>query len=203
MTPSQTGNSRVPSIPPSLNFRALDGIATRHGARLAPGLLHRSGELCQLAPWQADAFARAIALRTVIDLRTTFELEERGTGALLPPWRHVHVPFFEEVLPHWADAPDQTPNATAVRYLEMLEHGGDALVRVVAVLAGADTLPAMIHCAAGRDRTGIAVACLLDVLDVPDELIAADYARSEGTINDGGRADPETLFVFLRAVRDK
>src|SRR5678815_412717 len=108
MTPSQIRNPRPASIPPSLNFRALDGLVTRGGARVAPGRLHRSAELCQLAPWQAKAFGHAIGLRTIIDLRTTFELEERGTAALLPPCRHVHLPLFEIALAHWAYPSDQS-----------------------------------------------------------------------------------------------
>jgi protein-tyrosine phosphatase len=178
-------------------------LITRSGGRLASGRLHRSAELCQLAPWQAATFSRTIGLRTVIDLRTTFELTERGSAALGSPCRTVHLPLFEMALPHWVDSEDQSPAAVALRYLEMLEHGTESVARLVGILGETDALPAIVHCAAGRDRTGIVIACLLDLLDVPDELIAADYALSDGAVQDGAAANPETALHFLAALRER
>jgi protein-tyrosine phosphatase len=53
-----------------------------------------------------------------------------------------------------------------------------AFVEFFDALSQPDALPAVFHCSAGRDRTGVAAALLLNVLGVPDEAIAADYART-------------------------
>ena len=51
---------------------------------------------------------------------------------------------------------------------------------VFAALAEEETYPAVIHCAAGKDRTGIVVALVLRSAGVPDEAIVADYALTDG-----------------------
>ena len=63
-------------------------------------------------------------------------------------------------------------------YRYMIDECGDAIAAAIKVLAAADALPALVHCSAGKDRTGIVVALILAVLGVPDEVIAADYALS-------------------------
>jgi protein-tyrosine phosphatase len=81
----------------------------------------------------------------------------------------------------------------------MLEHG-----RLVSILDALDDLkshPTVIHCAVGRDRTGIVVACLLDVVGVSEDIITADYAMSRGVVEDGGGAEPETIVQLLQFIR--
>ncbi len=55
---------------------------------------------------------------------------------------------------------------------------GGSIAAAIGALGGADAVPALVHCSAGKDRTGIVIALTLAVLGVPDEVIAADYALS-------------------------
>ena len=68
----------------------------------------------------------------------------------------------------------------ADRYFLMTEHAKGPLARVLATLADAEA-PAVYHCAAGKDRTGVMSAVLLGLLGVEDEVIVADYAASSRT----------------------
>jgi protein-tyrosine phosphatase len=65
-------------------------------------------------------------------------------------------------------------------YQYLIEERGDQLGRAVSALAAPGALPALVHCAAGKDRTGIVIGLVLAVLGVPDDIIAADYALSAG-----------------------
>jgi protein-tyrosine phosphatase len=60
----------------------------------------------------------------------------------------------------------------------MIDECGGAIAAAVRVLCRAAALPALLHCSAGKDRTGIVTALVLAVAGVPDEYIAADYALS-------------------------
>jgi protein-tyrosine phosphatase len=69
------------------------------------------------------------------------------------------------------------------------------------VVGGPDPTPLLLSCSAGRDRTGIVVACLLDLLGVTDEAIAEDYAKSDPFDQKGGRAHATTAHLFLTLIR--
>jgi hypothetical protein len=62
-------------------------------------------------------------------------------------------------------------------------------------------MPFLICCAVGRDRTGIMVACLLDLLDVTDAAIGADYAESDSFDPHTGRSSAATIVELLHLVR--
>jgi protein-tyrosine phosphatase len=76
-------------------------------------------------------------------------------------------------LPTWTD-----PKIVTARYGEMLDAGHDAVCETLAILTDPDAYPAMVHCTAGKDRTGILSAIVLGIVGVPDESIIADYALS-------------------------
>ncbi|MCM3886527.1 tyrosine-protein phosphatase [Frankia sp. R82] len=71
---------------------------------------------------------------------------------------------------------DGTPITLEKIYTFAIEERGDRLTAAVLALAAPDALPAVVHCSAGKDRTGLVIALVLALLDVPDETIAADYA---------------------------
>lgn len=123
---------------------------------------------------------REIGVRTVYDLRMPEEVEEFGVGPLYDAEsaaRYVHVPIFETTPEHWL-ATDEPYNAERVgrEYFDMLTLGASSIRRIVTELGNDDTLPAVFHCMAGRDRTGTVAAVLLSVLGVDHETIVADYA---------------------------
>ena len=78
----------------------------------------------------------------------------------------------------------------------MIDECGDPIGAAVMALCSPGALPALVHCAAGQDRTGIVIALVLAVLGVPDELIGADYSLSSVYL------DPDSAAVIgrLKAV---
>jgi protein-tyrosine phosphatase len=164
------------------NVRDLGGHRTRDGAVVRERLLFRADAVHRATPADCERLA-ALGLRTVIDLRTTVELEARGRVAehVADVWHHA--PVLDEIWdPSTVRAVDDAVHEAAAylteRYLDMLEGGADAFVQAFDVLAAPDALPALFHCAAGKDRTGVLAALVLGTLGVDDDTIADDYAAS-------------------------
>ena len=170
---------RLPEVPGLLNFRDAGGHQTRRGSAVQTRRLFRSGAL-HLASPQAVAFVRdELGVRSVIDLRTMAEVRESGAlGELaLPPLRRHHLP----VIPDGASELLNErfgPGISAGRYLAYLDLGAESFRALFTLLARADSYPAIIHCTAGKDRTGVSVALLGDLLGVSPEIISADYDLS-------------------------
>lgn len=165
------------------NFRDVGGHRASGGRRVASGRLFRS-DSPHLARDGDLAILAELGVRTVVDLRTNVELAERGGYPVdRHPVRHHHLPL---IVRPWDDdarlgaevAPDRTAAFLTARYTEMLAEGGGALAAIVELLADADTYPVVVHCAVGKDRTGVVAAMLLELLGVDDGPIVHDYAIS-------------------------
>lgn len=164
------------------NFRDLGGYATASGGTVRPGLLYRADGLYRLSAADVETL-RPLGLRTVIDLRSANEISERGRFPVDDhPVEFHHLPVIEAV---WAD--DEVPSGDdehetvhflVGKYLEMFDEGERAIARALEVLAEPDAMPAVFHCAAGKDRTGILAAVVLSLVGVSDADIAHDYALS-------------------------
>jgi protein-tyrosine phosphatase len=154
------------------NLRDLGGYSTRDDRRTRWRTVYRSDCLDQL---DADGQARLVQLgmRTVIDLRDRVEVANRPNvfaGSAHVAYRRV--PVWDEPLPEGGQ-PDITDG-----YLRELDRCGPRFATIVEAVVSPGTLPVLIHCAAGKDRTGMVVALLLAVVGVPHETIAEDYALS-------------------------
>lgn len=169
------------------NVRDLGGYRLGDGREIQWGRLLRGDGLHHLTDADLEALA-PIGLRTVVDLRTHGELDERGT---FPhhrvPLRFVHLPVIDATwdreestryLDDSAARGDADPEVEflAWAYRQMLVDGGPGFGRAINVLAEPGALPAIFHCAAGKDRTGILAALVLTSLGVDDEVVVADYA---------------------------
>jgi protein-tyrosine phosphatase len=75
-------------------------------------------------------------------------------------------------------------------YRYIIDACGKTVGEAIKLLCAPDAFPALVHCSAGKDRTGIVIALILAVLGVPDEVIAADYGLS------GGYLDQENTAVI-------
>ena len=186
-----------------VNLRDLGGYTTRRGEVLAPGRLFRGAEP-PVAPDSTAGLVRAMSLRRVVDLRMEEEVEHAGTPAFPGGCEWIRLPLFYRAQLHWPHPMDRTPPATAERYFEMVEAGMHTIARVVELLGDVRSMPTLIHCVAGRDRTGIVVACVLDLVDVPDDTIAADYALSS-VVDDaeGRKAHPDNILLLLDLIRGR
>jgi protein-tyrosine phosphatase len=182
MTQLQTGHDVPMQLPSRLlplegasNFRDLGGYPTTDGSSLRWGRLFRSDALHELT--EADVRALGdLGLKTVIDLRMAVEVERTGRGALAAEtatYHHLSVIDADGGESRGIPAPidDELSN----RYLWYLEVGRHALVEALNVIGDGATHPLVFHCAAGKDRTGVLAALILDILGVERDVIVEDY----------------------------
>jgi hypothetical protein len=169
---------------------------------IAPGRFFRGSDPSQLGPSERQCLSR-LNLRSIVDLRMSIEANQSSNTGLFAGVEVFHLPLFETARPSWIAPADQRPQATAGRYFEMLSEGLRALATVVVQVGQPSSTPFLVCCAAGRDRTGIVVACLLDLLDVPDEAIASDYVQSDFVDQRSGRSHPTTILELLDLVRTR
>lgn len=167
------------------NFRDLGGYETTDGRTVRWRRLYRSDTLHRMTPGDLEKLG-ALGLTSVIDLRSPEEIADFGrlsTEVVGPQWHHH--PIIESLIL----APGQVRRAPAGEEIEveLPGHGyreffgtGEAAVSVLRLIADSSG-SVVFHCTAGKDRTGIIAAMVLDLLGVPDETIAADYALTEHT----------------------
>jgi len=161
------------------NFRDIGGYPAADGRTTRWRRVFRADGLYRLTPDDIEV-VRGLGLRTVIDLRTTAELDERGTFPVAAhPVRFHHVSVITNT---WtaADAEGEHDEADFLEraYLSILEEGEQRLAEALMKLAEPEALPAVFHCAAGKDRTGLLAMLLLGCLEVLPEYIVADYAMT-------------------------
>lgn len=169
----------------ALNFRDLGGYATRDGRIVRWGRVFRSDALHALTTADLEVVA-GLGLRAVFDLRWPHEREEQPT--CIPATnghRSVHLMLADDpdrragkgLLDQILDGmlPEADDDYVISIYQEVLVNGASMFGTMLTHLADEDWLPALFHCAAGKDRTGIAAALLLSVLGVDDETILDDY----------------------------
>lgn len=162
------------------NFRDLGGYPTNDGRRIRWRTLFRADGLYRLTPDDARVVV-GLGVRTVVDLRTANEVKTRGT---FPKDDHDvayhHLPIIDAT---WGEG--STPEIDDVveflvwAYRSMLEEAAPRFAEAITLLATEDVLPAVFHCAAGKDRTGILSALVLGSLGVSENIITADYGLTE------------------------
>ena len=156
-------------------YPTVDGRSVRWRTVFRGDGLHRAHD--PLGP------VRATSCRTVIDLRT---VGERTAGFVLcDDVESLHLPLLLETWDRQALAlgsPDPV-DFLVERYLEMAENGGGGIASILETLARPTRLPAVFHCSAGKDRTGVVAALLLATLGVEDRHIADDYHLSARAID--------------------
>jgi protein-tyrosine phosphatase len=156
------------------NVRDLGGYPVADGRSTAWRTLYRGDGVHRLP---AEAFTD-LGIRTVLDLRTESEIGERGRArADGMDWHHL--PVIQTIWERSWLTDDMTPERfLADRYLVMLAEGADSLGTSLRLLARPEGVPALFHCAAGKDRTGVLAALVLSLLGVDDDTVATDYGLS-------------------------
>ncbi|MEE8509192.1 MAG: tyrosine-protein phosphatase [Myxococcota bacterium] len=204
------------------NFRDLGGYPAADGRELRWRVVFRSDALHHLTPDDVIRMRDELGIRDILDLRSTGEIRSDGRGPLEDGAFHLHhLPLFDGQI---AEPPQTAEELTlADRYFLLAEMAKDAIARVVVTLAESSA-PAVYHCAAGKDRTGVISAVLLGLLGVKDEMIVADYAATQENLDaiierlmategyqemlealpaDTLHADPETMISLLNQVRSR
>jgi protein-tyrosine phosphatase len=142
------------------------------------GSVFRSDSLHRLTDADLE-MAQGLGLRTVIDLRSSAEVDRHGRFAHAVALAFHHLPFFEvDTMPFKPLERDDPEPPPGTDYFAMATSGRTSIAKAVRVIAEGDHA-VVFHCAAGKDRTGIVAALVLSSLGVPDESIAADYQLSE------------------------
>jgi protein-tyrosine phosphatase len=175
------------------NLRDVGGYPTRQGGRTRWRTLFRSDCLDRLSPAGQAWLVEQAGLRMVIDVRDATELAERpNVFAASPHLRYRHIPLFDTPLP-----PDSQPPPFDVGYWRILELCQPRIRAIIHTLVEPGGLPALIHCHAGKDRTGVVVAVILAAVGVQPSAIAADYALSAACLGQTYIDETRTWFASL------
>jgi protein-tyrosine phosphatase len=164
------------------NFRDVGGYPGLDGRTVRWRRLFRADSLHRLEGDDWAAFG-ALGVRTVVDLRRGFEVAEHGRVPEADGLTY-HNPVLEHV--DWKDVP--YPGGVvherwlADRYLDFTEAGRAGLAAALSVIADPAAAPVVVHCMAGKDRTGVVCALALSLLGVSDDDIATDYALTEAAM---------------------
>jgi protein-tyrosine phosphatase len=157
------------------NFRELVGLATDCGGRLRPGVLFRSDSWHEATREDIDYLTGKLGIRTIVDLRAAREADADGNSPLIPDFvRYYHFPMAGG--PGGAIEGAPSGQRLATRYIEYLAECAESVVSAVRVVAGDDSGPTVVHCRAGKDRTGTVIAVILGAVGVSPQHIAEDYA---------------------------
>jgi protein-tyrosine phosphatase len=181
--------SQPPLIPleHGCNFRQISGQMSRDGRRVRAGKLYRSGVLAYFSAQDHQQLA-SVGIRTIVDLRRADERRREPTR-----WCSSDVTTLtanDESAPasllRFALRPDQTPanmrQAMIDVYRGMPESLADQLRALFDRLLQGQ-VPLLIHCSAGKDRTGFASAVVLEALGVPRAAIVQDYLHTNEAVN--------------------
>ncbi len=195
------------------NFRDLGGYPTSGGARTRWGRVFRSDALV-LEDQDFDSFA-GLGIRVVYDLRS--DAERATTPNRLPPGGYsneaISLASEEAVRPAIEAGMDDGEAFLAGLYLSMLERCPSEIGRILTGLADDSKLPAVFHCAAGKDRTGLVAAVLLSLLGVAEDAVLDDYqltslyrtpemvASSLDRLSSDSNIGAEAIAGILRAPR--
>jgi protein-tyrosine phosphatase len=152
-----------------VNFRDLGGLPVAGGGQVSPGRLFRSDSLCYATEADAQHLVDELRLATIVDLREPSEIEQFGRG----PLEQTSVGYLPVPI---GDAPTATTRSEF--YATLLGKYGRTIADMIRTLSRPDTLPAIIHCHIGCDRTGAVSAAVLSLIGVSGEDVAIDYARS-------------------------
>ncbi|MFI1395636.1 tyrosine-protein phosphatase [Streptomyces sp. NPDC020681] len=186
---------QVPSTEPELagvrNFRDVGGLPTADGRQVRYGRLFRSGHLAHATESDAS-FLATLRLHTIFDFRNAADMRLEGPDVELPGVRNVNLPLtdpadgaefwtmvregnIEQLRSILADG--KAAGRMSASYRTIIKERTGEHSRVLHALAE-DSVPALMHCAAGKDRAGLSIAVSLLAVGVERDAIEADYLKS-------------------------
>lgn len=174
------------------NFRELRSYPLPGGHQIRRGMVYRSGALELMTEGDAAWFSNEIAVTTILDLRHPDELipgrSHALEGRVLPlsifPEHQTQEALIAELNGLYGFGPSPQ------RYLHYLEVGGDRMAKAFQLFGHDDAYPILVHCTAGKDRTGVLIALVMEVLGASDADIANEYGLSDASI--------DRLIAYLR-----
>ena len=208
-----------------VNVRDLGGLPTADGRTIRARQVIRSDNPKGLTDQGQQDLSEVVAPTLVLDLRIQLEVHREGYTIAHDPVRVLNLPM----LPQSGVTQEQIDAGAAgdlvEDYLRQIEANAPSIVEALRLIADPANRPVVVHCTAGKDRTGIVVAMLLSILGVPDDVIVADYhvtdanmgpilerIRAAQVFQDNGlaqapawifAAEPETMRDFLAGMRER
>ena len=157
------------------NFRDIGGYLNQDGMRVKKGLYFRTGRQDRMTEKDLAELSD-LKISTQIDLRKPDEVLDQGKGPLEAMGaNYINIAVIPE---GGSDQLSKLVGDTGIsgkRYLGYLEFGPTSWLRLFGILSNLEYLHVVLHCTAGKDRTGVSTAFLLSVLGVNRDLIEADY----------------------------
>ena len=165
------------SIDGCVNFRDAGGWSTTDGSIMRRNWLYRSDD-----PVRVTATGRStvvdLGLAAVVDLRQ--HLQFIRTPGFVDPETTFHRPLVDRVIDMDDPPPLTRPEHITDVYEAMIERSRDQIGEVLGIIGDrVGSGPVLVHCAFGKDRTGIIVALVQAAIGVPSESIADEYHRSD------------------------
>jgi protein-tyrosine phosphatase len=167
------------------NARDLGGLPLIDGRTTRHGVLLRSDNLQDLTETDVSQLLGA-GIGTVLDLRTGAEVEITGPGPLTrTEVKHLNL----DLVPHGFDGREDLieralpaegagEHAMDHYYIDYVRHAPDAIAQGLRTIADPSSGAVLVHCAAGKDRTGVLIGVALSLVGVHRDAVVADYARS-------------------------
>jgi len=212
------------SIDGLVNARDLGGLVTKDGRRIREGVVVRSDNPRGLTETGQVELMQQIGPRTVLDLR--MEIESTHDGYVLKDSTVTvkNLPMTPLSGVNQAQIDAGAYDNLIDDYIGQIDVNGDSIAEALRHIADEDAHPVIVHCTAGKDRTGVVTAMLLDILGVAHEDIAADYhltnanmepiierVRNAPVYKENGLAyapqwifdaQPETMIAFLARMTE-
>ena len=160
----------------AFNVRDIGGYETADGRTIRWQTFLRADNVSTLPEHSQDTLTSTIGVRTVIDLRRQEEIDRQPDNVLSrsPHVEYHNVDIVGDLVFDQVESAEPREKIHA-SYRNMLDRRGRKFGEALRVMAQPGALPAMYHCMAGQDRTGLISALLLGLVGVPEETIAADY----------------------------
>ena len=182
------------------NVRDVGGLRAGTG-RVRSGVLLRGDHLEDLTASGAAHLCDVVGLRAIVDLRSP--LEEPVAGAWMDGRviDRLHLPLID--MTRSVDGyrlPDGELDLVAI-YRVTLDGAGSLLAQILRFVVSVERTPALVHCAAGKDRTGVLCALILDALGVRHDDVVADYEATNRAVNLEGIIEQASARISRRVGR--
>ncbi|WP_404382011.1 tyrosine-protein phosphatase [Knoellia locipacati] len=218
-----------------VNMRDSGGLPTRDGGSIQPRRLLRSDNLQDLSTSDVRHVVEVLGVSDIVDLRSDTEVSTEGPGPLwhVESLTHHHHSLFGDgrgvtaeqalAVPQHSTRPVRDAAFWSEHYLGYLSKRPDSISAALDVVSRSHGAT-VVHCAAGKDRTGTVVALALDAAGVPHDVIVEDYALTGERIEriiarlmprdlygtalrqqsvDDQRPRPETMQTILETVQSE